>query len=358
MIWPAMLCALGIPAGFALILRVPRCRNGVGVSEIPAFSIIIPARNEEKNLPRLLNSIVQSEVRPTEILVVDDVSTDNTAAVASSFGARVLSSAPLPVGWTGKTWACHQGAQHAATNLLFFLDADTYFLPGGLARVLSSWVRARDQTTVLSALPYHATESTYEQLSIIFNLLMAAGAGGFDAFSVKSLFGQSLLVAKDTYFAVGGHQSVRGVVLENLRLAQMFRSNGKHLVSLAGRSTLHMRMFPEGYGQMTESWSKAFVQGAKDSSGLVVAFSIVWISALWSCILLLALSSGDDRTALAVVYLFLGLQLYWQARQIGGYWLITCLLYPIPLAYYCFVFGRSLARKAIGRRSSWKGREV
>jgi 4,4'-diaponeurosporenoate glycosyltransferase len=130
------------------------------------------------------------------------------------------------------------------------------------------------------------------------------------------------------------------------------------MVPLAGRGILHMRMFPEGFGQMTESWSKAFVQGAKDSSPVVVALSILWISALWSCTMLLAGPRNYGRTALAAIYLVLGLQLYWQARQIGAYRLATCLLYPIPLAYYCLVFGRSIARRAIGRRSSWKGREV
>ncbi len=357
MIWPAVLCAMGIPAGFALILRVPECHTERRAA-IPAFSIIIPARNEEKNLPRLLNSIIQSEVRPAEVLVVDDGSTDTTAAVASSFGARVLVSAPLPQGWTGKTWACHQGAQQAATDLLFFLDADTYFLPGGLGRILSSWVREGDQATTLSVLPYHAVGSMYEQLSIVFNVLMAAGAGGFGAFSMKSLFGQSLLVSRDTYSAAGGHQAVRGVVLENLQLARMLRGNGAHLVPLAGCGTLHMRMFPEGYGQMTESWSKAFVEGAKHSSSRLVAFSILWISACWSCAFLLAAPSNYGRTSLAAVYLLLSLQLYWQARQIGGFWLVTCLLYPIPLAYYCFVFGRSMARTAAGRKPMWRGREV
>lgn len=357
MIWPALSCTLGIPAGLVLVLRLPICGRSRR-ADIPKFSIIIPARNEEQNLPRLLSSIVQSEASATEVLVVDDASTDNTASIARSFGARVLASASLPEGWTGKTWACHQGALAAATDLLFFLDADTYLLPEGLERILSSWVSAGDRNTVVSVLPYHAVAAAYEQLSIIFNFLMAAGAGGFGPLTPPSLFGQSLLVGSQIYFDAGGHAAVRNMVLENLRLSRLLRSRGAHLVSLAGRGTLHMRMFPEGYRQMTKSWSKAFVQGAKESHPLVVAFSILWISALWSCFFLLVWPVNYNRALIAAIYMMLGLLLYLQARQIGRYRLATCLLYPVPLAYYCAVFGHSMWRRVRGQRVTWKGREV
>ena len=81
MIVPALLCAVGLPAGFLLIRRVPACPAAQSHDAI-SLSIVIPARNEEDNLPRLLQSIAVSAVRPTEILVVDDASTDNTAAIA------------------------------------------------------------------------------------------------------------------------------------------------------------------------------------------------------------------------------------------------------------------------------------
>src|SRR3954453_8910988 len=191
MIWPALLCSIGIPAGLALIFRVPTCPS-ICVEDIPAFSIVIPARNEEKSLPPLLRSIADSNIRPAEVIVVDDDSTDNTARIAQDLGARVIPSATLPAGWMGKTWACHQGAKETKSDLLFFLDADTYFLPGGLERIVSAWVQQKDPCTAISVLPYHAIGPGVEQLSIIFNLLMAAGAGGFGAFPVKGLFGQSL----------------------------------------------------------------------------------------------------------------------------------------------------------------------
>lgn len=357
MIVPALLCAVGLPAGFLLIRRVPACRPAQA-HDATSLSIVIPARNEEDNLPRLLQSITASAVQPVEILVVDDASTDNTSPLAESLGATVITSSSLPADWTGKAWACHQGAQRAIGDHLLFLDADTFFVDGGLNRLMTRWLAERDPGLVLSLLPYHAMSATYEQLSLIFNVLVAAGAGGFGLVSEPRLFGQSLLISKETYFAVGGHAAVRGFVLENLNLAHVIRATRARILCLGGRGTLHMRMFPEGLGQMSDSWTKAFIHGAAASDVIVLASAVAWISALWSTALLLIVPHDYGRLGVAIVYLLLSLQLVWVARQLGSYRFLACLLYPLPLAYYCAVFGRSAARRALRRKTVWRGREV
>ncbi|MEO8738007.1 MAG: glycosyltransferase [Edaphobacter sp.] len=353
----ALICALGIPTGFLLIRRIPVCPPSQPHQAI-SLSIVIPARNEGNNIPRLLQSIAKSTEHPPEVLVVDDASTDSTALVARSLGATVVASAPLPSGWTGKTWACHQGALRATGDTLLFLDADTYFIAGGLDRIIAYWQRKRDSRLVLSLLPYHVTNTVYEQLSLFFSVLMAAGAGGFGVVAAPQLFGQSLLITKEIYFVAGGHASVRGFILENLHLAQLLRSSGAHILCLGGRGALHMRMFPEGFRQMSDSWTKAFVYGAAASGGFILASAIVWISALWSTILLLIAPHDYGRNSLAIVYILLTLQLAWLGRRLGSYGFFTCLLYPLPLTYYCVIFGRSAIRRMRGRKTAWRGREI
>lgn len=357
MMLAALLCALGLSAGFLLIWRIPTCAPAEPCPQ-ESVSIIIPARNEEQNLPRLLESIHRSAIGPVEVLVVDDGSTDNTAEMAARLGARVIASAETPAGWTGKSWACYQGAQSAAGDVLLFLDADTYFVPGGFDRLLSCWSRNSDRHLVLSVLPYHAMDTGYEQLSLFFHVLMAAGAGGFSPLSAPRLFGQFLLISRDLYFSAGGHAAVRGVVLENLRWAGTLRDSGARILCLGGRGTLHMRMFPEGYQQMSESWAKAFLQGATDSGVLVLVLAIVWISALWSVALLLILPGHAGRLGLALGYVLLSVQLFWTTRSLGSYRVASCLLYPVLLFYYCFIFGRAAARRALGRKTVWRGRPV
>jgi 4,4'-diaponeurosporenoate glycosyltransferase len=357
MIAAALLCVLGLPAGFMLIRRVPLCSRPAPVVE-ESFSLIIPARNEEMNLPRLLQSTADPTQAPVEIIVVNDGSADNTAAVANSFGARVLTSAEKPSGWVGKSWACYQGAQAAVGQLLVFLDADTYFLPGGLDRVISCWSSEQNPRAIISVLPYHAMVRAYEQLSLFFNILMAAGAGGFGAVAAPRLFGQCLLISKEEYSAAGGHAAVRGIVLENLRWADNLRARGCKLLCVGGQGSLHMRMFPDGLRQMSESWAKAFLQGAADSGRPVLFLSIAWISSLWSTAFLLIMPHDYGRISLSMVYILYGLQIAWIARHLGSYRLLTCLLFPLPLAYFCFVFGRAGVRRALGRKTLWRGREV
>lgn len=351
------LCVLGLAAGFLLISRIPTSPPATLCAET-SLSIIIPARNEEQNLPRLLQSLVHTTTSLVEVLVVDDGSTDNSAAVAAGLGARVLTTTEKPDEWTGKSWACYQGAQNATGQLFLFLDADTYFLPGGLDRMISRWLCERDRGFVLSLLPYHEMHNAYEQLSIFFNILMAAGAGGFGVATTSRLFGQSLLISKEAYFEAGGHAAVRSAVLENLRWASRLRISGNRILCLGGRGTLHMRMFPEGFRQMSESWAKAFTQGAADSGSIVLLLAIVWISALWSTLLLLILPHTWGRLTPALEYLSFSLQIAWIASRLGNYRILTCLLFPLPLAYYCAVFGRSAARRALGHKAVWKGREV
>src|SRR5579864_325687 len=104
----------------------------------PEVSVIVPARNEEASLGPCLQSLVQQEGVDTEIIVVDDASTDRTRQIAQSFpSVRVIDPGPLPEGWTGKSHALTEGARQAQGEWLLFTDADTVHMPGSLARALT-----------------------------------------------------------------------------------------------------------------------------------------------------------------------------------------------------------------------------
>jgi glycosyltransferase involved in cell wall biosynthesis len=99
----------------------------------------VPARDE---------AAVLSETLPTwlaqgadELCVLDDGSTDATPRLlAAAAGVRVLRGAPLPPGWTGKNWACHQLGEAATGDVLVFTDADVSWRPGALDRVVDELV--------------------------------------------------------------------------------------------------------------------------------------------------------------------------------------------------------------------------
>ena len=357
MIWLVVACALGLPAGILLMWRVPTC-EAVGCGSPGDTSIVIPARNEERNLYRLLQSVWKSEPYPRELIVVDDGSIDATATVAAHSGARVIRSLPLPAGWTGKNWACSQGAKATSSRWLLFLDADTFFGPHGFHKLAGCYATTDGAHRVISVLPYHVMEEAYEQLSLIFNLLMAFGAGGFGTIGKGRLFGQSLLISSEAYERSGGHAGVRNAILENVALSGNVDAAGYTSIRLGGKGMLNIRMFPDGAGQLCESWTKAFADGAAASDPAVLYLSIFWLSAMFASVLLGIFALGSWKVPFVVLYACFVFQLAWLARRIGNYKFVTCLLFPAPLTFFFGIFGRSLYRRTFKRKVTWRGRSL
>ena len=352
------LCTGGLATGFLLLWHIPT------IPEVPIpnkkpldVTVVIPARDEEANLAVLLASLLESEPKPREVIVVDDCSTDNTNSVASSFGVKVITLTSSEPEWRGKNWACHRGALAATYDTLLFLDADTQFAPGGLGRMVD-FFHTLPGETALSALPFHVTHKPYEELSLFFNLLMAIGAGGFGGFDRPHLFGQSLMIRRELYSKAGGHQSVRQYLLENLHFASHLRAVDGQPVAVSGRGTLNVRMFPKGISQLRESWEKAFADGASDTSALILLLSIYWLSAAATVPLALLVGIGARHNVMLVLYLAFVVQIAWLSRKIGSFRLATALLYPIPLVFYFAIFGRSMWLRHTRRPITWKGRRI
>lgn len=332
----------------------------------PATSVIVPARNEADNLPRLLGSLRRQTPPFREIIVVDDASEDDTAAVARAHGARVLASQPLPSDWRGKPWACYQGACAASGEWLLFLDADVWMPEGGWAELLTRFPR---EGTALSLLPDHVVQRPCEQLSAVFNLVMAWSVGiltpaGRPAHR-PALFGQSLLVDRRTYKRCGGHAAVRECMLENLHLARRIRSSGASLDAVAGRGVLRMRMYPRGLRQLIAGWSKTFAQGLSGSAPAATRWVALWIGAGWlmAAGVLLSAASRPGHAPwrlpawIALYAAYAGISGRW-LRGLGNYRRASIALYPVLLLFFQLVFFRSL-RIARGRTDAeWKGRRI
>jgi 4,4'-diaponeurosporenoate glycosyltransferase len=343
-------------AGFVLLWRIPVCRAVDPELEVQrlaaAITIIIPARDEEAALPRLLESINRQDVRPAQIIVVDDASTDATTTVSKSAGATVIPAGTLPDGWRGKTWACQQGAIAATSQHLLFLDADTWFEDGGLHRVLAWYAQSPD---VLSVFPFHIAPTAVEQFSAFFNLMMVAGIGGFSIFSAEpdGLFGQMLLINRDTFFKVGGYEQVRQHVLENVHLAPFLKSAGAALVCRSGKGSLSMRMYSDGFRALIAGWRKGFSRGAGKTSFPLMLLSIIWFSG--AVMAASSLWSMHHFTGIILYAVFVG-QFHFMLRRIGQFWFLTALLYPVPLLFFFGLFSNSLLRSRA--TVTWKGRTI
>lgn len=330
-------------------------------SSQPGFgqiSIIIPARNEERNLPHLLESLPHpSSLRDLcEVIVVDDASEDRTSEIALSWGARVIHSETLPSGWTGKTWACHQGAKAALGDVLLFLDADTRFEVGGLEKLIAIYSKAIGPIA-LSVLPDFLCERFYENLSAFFLISMAWGTRvlGAGPSHEDRLVGQSLFIRKDDYFRAGGHEAVRGEILENLFFSRCAQQAGIQTQSIRGRGILKIRMFPEGISQLIAGWRKSFAKGSKAISQKALIENAIWTTSAISAVIELLVF----RTLVGVfIYVIIAIQLNQMLKTLGRFSPWVAPLFPIYLFFYQAVFFHSWFNQYRGSGAQWKGRSV
>lgn len=347
--------------GFFLLWRIPACGRPAA-SPPPPVSVLIPARNEAHNLPRLLQSLQGQSLRAREVIVVDDQSEDATAAVAAAGGARVLRSQQPPQGWLGKPWACWQGALAASGELLVFLDADTALEPDGLLRLAATWV---ERGGLVSVWPYHRMLRPYERLSAFFHVIIMASMRAFTPLGRRlaplGAFGPCVVCSRGDYAELRGHEAVKGEILEDIALGQLFLRSGRALHCLSGRGTISFRMYPQGLGSVVSGFSKGMAAGARASAAIAAPLAL-WIALgfVVSFGLAFSLATGlwGGWPGWMAFYLMYALQLEWILLRVGNYRVLTALLFPIPALFFAGVFALSAARTFGLGRVSWKGRTI
>jgi len=350
--------------GFFLLFRISYCKISVH-RNIPALSIsiIIPARNEEHALPDLLNSLSGQLSRKDEVIVVDDHSEDKTKEVAENSGVKVLESLPTPEGWIGKTWACYQGANIASGEILVFLDADTVLEKNGLKNIVETYV---EKDGVLSIQPYHKMRDLYEQLSAFFNIIVMAGIGTFSLLGRRikpiGLLGPAVIMKKQYYADSGGHEKVKGEILDDVAFGSELQKQGMELNCLGGKNTIAFRMYPKGLKELINGWSKGFAMGAVKTSTPLLILIILWIAgSIGTARSLIEAVIATNNIQMAIsggLYILYVAQIYWMLVRIGNFKFYTALFYLIPMAFFVVVFAYSFVRSFIVRSVKWKGREI
>jgi 4,4'-diaponeurosporenoate glycosyltransferase len=305
----------------------------------PSVSVVVPARNEQQRLPALLRALRDEPLH--EVIVVDDGSTDDTAALALEAGATVVASDPPP-GWTGKSWACRRGATEATGDVVAFLDADTEPRAGFVSDLAAEAARTGG---LVSVQPQHRIESTYERLSATCALVAVLGAGTGDR---PVAFGPAVAVPKSVYEQAGGHEIAAGAVAEDLALAAGFANEGIPVHAyLDGGTGISARMYPEGFRQLAEGWTKNLSAGAGHIPWWRSALVALWITGS-----LTALTLGP------LAYALVALQHVVLLRRVGKFGLATALLWPLPMLAFVVFFTRSALSRLLRRQVSWRGRMV
>ena len=339
----------------------------------PLISVIVPARNEARNIERCVRSVLSTTYPNVEVIVVDDHSSDGTGDIAREIAAvdrrlAVIQAPDLPPGWFGKQWACASGARVASGSLLCFTDADTTHAPDLLSRSVNA-LRARhaDLLTVAGAQEMHGFWERIIQPQVF--ALLSIRYGGTEHVSRTKrpadaiANGQFILVRRGTYSAMGGHELVRDLVAEDMAMAQEWVRGGRRIALLMGRDQLSTHMY-SGYREAVFGWRKNIYASGRHAAlgGRVgralypVILPLMPISALVPPIVLLLCAAGALSGAWlawsAIVYaasVAYWALLYLWFRQPAWYGL----LYPLGALVLLIIALGALRR---GRRVEWKAR--
>jgi chlorobactene glucosyltransferase len=368
---------VGVILFLAFVARVPRelpfpTAPTVRASA-PLVSVIVPARNEALNIGTCVRSLVASDYPSFEVIVVDDGSEDGTADIVrtiergNALDVRVVAAGALPPGWLGKPRACWRGADAARGELLLFTDADTRHAPDLLARAVAG--QEEEQADLLTAIGDQLMGTVWERLvqPQIFMMMLfrfpdldrtARSASWRDAIAN----GQYLLFRRAAYDAVGGHESVRAEVAEDLALAQRVKRAGLKLRIRGARDALATRMY-RSLPELIEGWSKNLYVGGLQTlppwlrpitAPLSLAGGIgLWVAPPGVLAIALAGIGGSSLLVWAATVCALSVLIWSVFLREMDLPLGWALLYPVGAAVGAYIFARSWAR---GRRVEWKGR--
>jgi hypothetical protein len=322
-------------------------------------SILIPARNEEKHIDAALRAARASRGVPVEILVMDDGSSDRTAAIVRSHAdqdgrVRLLTAPSLQEGWTGKVHACHHLSRAAGGTHLLFVDADVRLSPDAAA-VLAGHAGSRGAALV-SGVPRQAMETLGELLTVpIINLMLLCYLPiGLMRRSRDPEFGaacgQMLLVERASYESCGGHGAIRHLLHDGIQLARLLRRHGYRTDLIRGDDIASCRMY-ERFG---DAW-KGFAKNAHEGIATPVALPV------WTILL----AGGHILPFALLPVLPNGIVLLSALLSLAARTLVTVatrenaaaiLLHPFTIATGLAIQWATLLRIGAGRQAGWKGR--
>jgi len=251
------------------------------VTPAPSVSVVIPARNEEANIGRCLESVVAQDYPNFDVTVVDDRSDDRTPEIVSEFvkrdrRVRLLRVRELPEGWTGRNHALHLGALDAPAEFLLFLDADTVHHPANLSQSVTCAVT---ETIDMLSLIGRLRDSTFWQkvvhpVAAVLLMVQFPLSKVNDPKSKKAFAnGQYVLIRRKVYDAVGGRAAVRSEFMD-LALAARVKEAGFTLRVAHSGGRLSETWGPRTLAGIWRMWKRVYI-GVFHSSGAAILASLL-----------------------------------------------------------------------------------
>ena len=331
-------------------------------SSVPeAFvSILIPARNEAHNLPHLFGELQKIQYPHWEVILLNDQSEDETGSLLQTFSEQIkqvsyLNGKPLPDGWLGKNWACHQLASHAKGEFLLFLDADVVEIHPHLAQI-AAHILQKQQLALLSLFPNQCMKSWGERLVvpmmhyILLSMLPlhAVFRSRFSSFAAAN--GQFMMFRKDDYQKHLWHKQVKREVTEDISIMKAIKESGLKGKVLLSRGHISYRMY-QSLEEGIKGFSKNLLAGFGNKPLGLTVFLLFEIGPLF----LFPLFQPIEQILIwfsVIVLTRICISLATQEPV-----LLNVFLHPIQMVVMGYIGIRSIVNYYTGK-NEWKGRNI
>jgi len=341
------------------VLTRPRNLAASLTGKKPMISILIPARNEEHNLPALLKSLIKLTYRDYEVIVCNDHSTDNTPEILEKFvqtekNFQWFTSEKLPASWLGKNFACHQLARKAKGDYLLFLDADIHVQSGFLSPIINRVIHKN--LSLLSLFPRQIMYSTGEKSTvplmnwILISLLPLPLVRLSKQSSLTAANGQFMLFEAKNYGENQWHQQVKHENVEDILLMRKMKKAGFRVEVLANFGAVSCRMY-SSYREAVEGFSRNIHQYFGSYSALMILFWLLTIPGILIGLLLLPVA-----TTLVLICQAILLRIIISLHSRQPVW-ANLYYHPLQMAALTHI----LVRNLLGKRKKtvrWKEREI
>ncbi len=353
---------------YLTLMHFPSLPPATTMNILPRVSIILPAKDQAQTIDQCVNSLIHLDYPNKEIIVVEGQSADETPELLERYKDKItlVEEDPLPEGWVGKNWACHQGYKQAKGELLLFTDGDSVHSHDSLTRTVS--YLQTTQADMVTIAPGTILNSFWEKLlqPPIFLLIMLFVGGKLvnnDNRQNALGNGQYMLFRRTAYEKLGGHYTVREKIVEDYALARLLKAAGMKLRMATASDAVGVRMY-SSLGEIWRGWRKNFYTVPENHRFSRALLRLIWMVAIlvvpYAVLgygILLAFRTPLNPYLLAggfmAVLLWLGIIIL--DRSIGvplGY----AILFPVAILVYTAIGVDSTVRGALGLGFPWKGR--
>ncbi|UCF97019.1 MAG: glycosyltransferase [Spirochaetaceae bacterium] len=336
-------------------------------TDLGKVSVLIPARNEEANIRRCLDSLIEQSYPNYEIIVLDDLSEDRTWKIISEYAlrypgqVRAVRGAPLPLGWCGKTHAMQLLSQNATGDYLLFTDADTVHHRDSIAWAVTNI--NEHAADFLSGYVFQDLQSFGEALIVPTTYIMSTIVMPFwliprsNSSMLTMAVGQLVMFRRETFEAIGGYSSVAEQISEDVFVAREVKKAGYRTIFLDIREYVSCRMY-EGYRNSFEGIGKNIYDFFKNQPAFFAAVTSILVAfiVLPFALVLIELYTGNPLlrfSAFSVLTFLMAWSLTLYDR--GQKWWVP-LLYPLTFVHLLYMAWKSFGRAAMEVGIVWKGR--